>query len=169
MGLRQGHQLTVAFNDKDAATASRILSGPAIGSTRLDQGFVRHILDPGYGALSNTSNLGFLEQMVTKFSSEGATQSSLGSQFATYTPVASIKDNIVLNASKDVKLKPFEPDITNVNGVWTVTEKGMAVGISLDDVTGKSGRMAIVSTGQEHNRWTPSSARTKRALRAPIG
>lgn len=47
-------------------------------------------------------------------------------QFATYTPVANIKDNIVLNASKDVKLKPFQPDITNINGVWTVTEKGAA-------------------------------------------
>ncbi|WP_312481234.1 hypothetical protein [Stutzerimonas nitrititolerans] len=149
----QGHQLTVSFNDKDAATASRILNGPAIGSTRIDQGFLRHILDPGYGALSNTSDLGFLEQMVTKFSSEGTTQPSLGNQFATYTPVASIKDNVVLNASEDVKLKPFEPDISNVNGAWTVTAKGAAAGITLDDVIGKSGRMATASTGQEQNRY----------------
>jgi len=150
----QGHQLTVSFNDKDTATASRILNGSAIGSTRIDQGFLRHILDPGYGALSNTSDLGFLEQMVTKFSSEGATQTSLGSRFATYTPIASIKDNVVLNASEDVKLKPFEPDITNVNGVWTVTEKGAEAGITLADVIGKaSGRMATASTGQEQNRY----------------
>lgn len=149
----EGHQLTVSFNGKDAATASRILGGTAIDSTRLDQGFVRHILDPGYGALSNTSDLGFLEQMVTKFSSEGATQSSLGGQFATYTPIASIKDDIVLSASEDVKLKPFEPDITNVNGVWIVTEKGTAAGIPLDDVIGKSGRLATASTGQEQNRY----------------
>lgn len=113
----QGRQLTVSFNEQDAATAERILNGTAISSTRLDQGFLRHILDPGYGALSNTSDLGFLEQMVTKFSSEGSAQSSLDSRFATYTPVISIKDNIVLSASEDVKLKPFEPDITNVNGV----------------------------------------------------
>lgn len=149
----QGHQLTVSFNDKDTATASSILNGSAIGSTRIDQGFLRHILDPGYGALSNTSDLGFLEQMVTKFSAEGATHSSLGSQYATYTPVISIKDNIVLSASEDVKLKPFEPDITNVNGVWAVTEKGAAAGITLDDVIGKSGRMATASTGQEQNRY----------------
>lgn len=52
-----------------------------------------------------------------------------------------------------MKLKPFEPDITNVNGVWAVTEKGAAAGITLDDVIGKSGRMATASTGQEQNRY----------------
>ena len=149
----QGRQLTVSFNEQDAATAERILNGTAISSTRLDQGFLRHILDPGYGALSNTSDLGFLEQMVTKFSSEGSAQSSLDSRFATYTPVISIKDNIVLSASEDVKLKPFEPDITNVNGVWTVTEKGAAAGITLDQVIGKSQRSDAASTGLEQNRY----------------
>ena len=91
--------------------------------------------------------------MVTKFSSEGSAQSSLDSRFATYTPVISIKDNIVLSASEDVKLKPFEPDITNVNGVWTVTEKGAAAGITLDQVIGKSQRSDAASTGLEQNRY----------------
>lgn len=149
----EGHQLTVSFSDKDAATASRILSGSAINSTRLDQGFVHYILNPGYGALSNTSSLGFLEQMVTKLSSEGATQSSIGRQFATYAPVTSIKDNIVLSASMNVKLKPFQPDITNVNGVWTITEKGMAAGITLDEVIGTSQRPISALIGQEQNRY----------------
>ncbi|MHB0764896.1 hypothetical protein ACYCFC_11065 [Stutzerimonas sp. NM35] len=148
----QGHQLTVSFNDKDTATASRILNGSAIGSTRVDWGFLRHILDPGYGALSNTSDLGFLEQMVTKFSAEGAAQTSLGSQYTTYTPVTNIKDNIVLNASEDVKLKPFEPDITNVNGVWAVTEKGAAAGITLESLF-TSQRSTATNIGQEQNRY----------------
>ncbi|MGQ5490734.1 hypothetical protein ACUH78_17970 [Thauera sp. ZXT1-4] len=148
----RGRQLTVSFNDKDAATASRILNGGAIHSTRLDQGFLRHILDPGFGALSNTSDLEFLEQMVNRFSGEGAAH-SLDARFATYTPVTRIQDNIVLHASEDVRLKPFEPDITNVNGVWTVTEKGRAAGITLDEVIGTSGRGTGTAIGQEQNRY----------------
>lgn len=150
----QGHQLTVSFNDKDAATASRILNGSAIGSTRTDQGFLRHILDPGYGAFRRIPRRPrFPRTDGDEVFAEGGAHSSLGSQYATYNPVISIKDNIVLNASEDVKLKPFEPDITNVNGVWTVTEKGAAAGITLDDVIGKSGRMATASTGQEQDRY----------------
>lgn len=48
----EGHQLTVSFNEKDAATAARILNGDAINSTKLDQGFLRYTLDPGYGQCS---------------------------------------------------------------------------------------------------------------------
>lgn len=149
----QGRQLTVNFNEQDSATAARILNGSAISSTRIDQGFLNHILDPGYGALTNTSDLGFLEQMVTKFSNEGSSQSSLDSRFANYTPVASIKDKIVLSASESMKLKPFEPDIANVNGVWTVTDKGAAAGITLDQVTGTSQRSNASIAGLEQNRY----------------
>lgn len=149
----QGRQLTVNFKEQDSETAARILNGSAISSTRIDQGFLNHILDPGYGALTNTSDLGFLEQMVTKFSNEGTSQSSLDSRFTTYTPVTSIKDNIVLSASESVKLKPFEPDITNVNGVWTVTDKGAAAGITLDQVTGTSQRSNSSIAGLEQNRY----------------
>jgi len=144
----EGHQLTVSFTDKDAATASRILTSTAINSTRFDQGFLQHLLDPGLGAIGNSSNLEFLELMVIKFSSEGATQSSIDSQFATYTPVISYKDNYVITASKDVRLAPFHPDITKVDGVWTITEKGLAKGITMDEVFGRSRRP--VSDPVEH-------------------
>lgn len=146
-----GHQLTVSFTAKDAAIAARILSGSSINSTRLDQGFLRHLLNPGYGALGNTSSLAFLEQMVTKFSGEGAGQSSLSARFSTYLPVLSIKDNSVMTASKDVKLKPFEPDIVNVDGVQHVTSKGKAAGITLDRSLCAPGLRNFFVSSQELN------------------
>lgn len=133
----EGHQLSVSFNEKDAATASRILNGSAINSTQLDQGFLRHMLDPGYGALSHTTDFEFLEHMVSKFSSEGESQPPLDSRFSTYNPVNRIADNIVITASPDVKIEPFKPEIENINGVWNVTEKGAAAGITLDQLTGE--------------------------------
>jgi len=150
---KEGHQLTVSFTDKDAATASRILTGSAINSTRFDQGFLQHLLDPGLGAIGNSSNLEFLELMVIKFSSEGATQSSINSQFATYTPVISYKDNYVITASKDVRLAPFHPDITKVDGVWTLTEKGLAKGITMDEVFGRSRRPVLDPVEHEQPRY----------------
>ncbi|HTN32085.1 MAG TPA: hypothetical protein VL178_14845 [Pseudomonas sp.] len=149
----EGRQVFVSFDDKDAATASRILSGTAINSTRLDQGFLRYILDPGFGALTVTSDLEFLEWMVSKFSGRGETTPSLGEKFAaTYTPV-SPSQKAVFHASEDVRLAPFEPHVTNVNGVWTVTEKGKAAGMTLDQVTGQSRRSAASPADQELNRY----------------
>jgi len=149
----EGYQLTVSFTDKDAATASSILSGSAINSTRFDQGFLQHLLDPGFGAIGLSSSLQFLEKMVIKFSSEGATQSSIGSQFATYTPAVSLKDNMVMTTSHDVRLAPFHPDITKVDGVWTLTEKGLAKGITMDEVFGRSRRPVSDPVDQEQPRY----------------
>ena len=148
----EGRQVFVSFDDKDAATASRILNGTAINSTRLDQGYLRFILDPGYGALSNVADLEFVEWMVSKFSRGGETLPSPGEKFATFTPISPSK-KAVFHASEDVRLAPFEPHITNVNGVWTVTEKGKAAGITLDQVTGKSRRSAVPPAEQEMNRY----------------
>lgn len=69
--------------------------------------------------------------MVTRFTSEG-----LGQRFTKFTPIANIKDNIVLSTSADVGFTPFEPDITKVNGVWTITRKGAVAGIVLDQLIG---------------------------------
>ena len=154
----QGHRLTVSFNDKDKATAERILNGAAINSTVVDRGFLNFILDPGFSALGNTSSLAFLEQMVIKFSAEGATQISLGSQFETYVPVINIKDNIVMTRSEDVSVQRTDPLIINDNGVWSVTEKGKAAGYSLDPLTGKG-------------RWNAPPATqvpTHRSLNSPV-
>jgi hypothetical protein len=129
--------ITVNFKEKDAAIASRILNGTAINSTRLDQGFLRHFLDPGQGALIHHGGMAFLEQMVIKFSNEAATQPSLGNEFAQYTSI-DINDNIVITVHKDKKLPPFEPLVINDNGVWSVTEKGRAAGYSLDPQTGRA-------------------------------
>lgn len=132
----EGYMVTVGFQAEDAATASRILNGSAISSTLIDQGFLRHFLDPGYGALKNTSDLAFLEQMVIKFSAEGAAQTSLDSKFASYQSI-SINDNVVVTTHKNVKLPPFKAHVTNVDGVWTLTEKGKAAGYMLDKTTGR--------------------------------
>lgn len=43
-----------------------------------------------------------------------------------YTSLSSSRlagQKAVFHASEDVRLAPFEPHVTNVNGVWTVTEK----------------------------------------------
>ncbi|TBU73997.1 hypothetical protein [Phytopseudomonas daroniae] len=151
---REGHQLSVSFNEQDTATASRILNGSAINSTQLDQGFLRYMLDPGYGALSHTTDFEFLEHMVNKFSNEGESQPPLDSRFATYNPVTRIADNIVITASPDVRIEPFKPDIENINGVWTVTEKGAAAGITLDQLTGESTKLQHLDNFRlEQNRY----------------
>ena len=160
----QGYQLTVSFNDKDAATVARILNGTSINSTLIDRGFLNFILDPGFGAIGNSSSFEFLEQMVTKFSDEGAMQAALGSQFDTYVPVINLSDNIVMTRSQDVKIHRVDPLVINDNGVWSVTEKGRAAGYSLDPQTGRarwtdptaivqqpSGSIADTPAGQKPN------------------
>lgn len=134
----QGYQLTVSFNDKDAATVARILNGTSINSTLIDRGFLSFILDPGFGAIGNNSSYEFLEQMVTKFSDEGAMQAALGSQFDTYVPVINLSDNIVMTRSQDVKILRADPLVINDKGVWSVTEQGRAAGYSLDPQTGRA-------------------------------
>ena len=130
-----GHQMTVNFNAQDAATAASILNGSAINSTQLDQGFLRYTLDPGFGALTYTGSMKFLQQMVTKFSGEETANMTLPSQFSTYTP-ASINDKAAFTASKEI-LNPcpaatFVADYTSINGVghWRTPELAAAASLS---------------------------------------
>ncbi len=149
----EGRQLTVSFNEKDTATASRILNGSAINSTAFDRGFLNHILDPGYGAIGHFTNFEFLEHMVNKFSNEGIEVAPIDNKFATFKPVGVIKDHIVLTANENVRLKPSEPDIVKVNGVYTLTEKGRAAGITMDEVHGRTSKVSSASVSREMNRY----------------
>ncbi len=132
----EGYRITFHFKEQDAAIASRILNGSAINSTRIDPGFLRHILNPDYGSLSNIGGIPFLEQMVLKFSAEGASQAALGSEFATFNRIEN-KDNVLVTTNTDTKLPPSKVVATNVNGVWSLTELGKSAGYTLDTATGK--------------------------------
>jgi hypothetical protein len=158
----EGYLVTIDFNEQDAATASRILNGSAISSTRIDQGFLRHFLDPGYGAALNVSGLAFLEQMVIKYSVEGAKQTALDSKFATYTSI-SVKDNAVFTTHKDVKAPPFKPHATGVDGVWTLTEEGKAAGYTLDKATGRLSA-SVYSLDAQAPQHVPAGQRPSRTL-----
>ena len=132
----EGYRVTFNFKKEDAATASRILNGTAINSTRLDQGYLRHTLNPDYGALSNIGGLPFLEKMVNKFSSEGVKHASLGDEFSAYKAI-SINDNIVVTTNKDIRVPPATPMNQHINGVWSLTELGKATGYKVDTATGR--------------------------------
>lgn len=139
----EGYRITFHFKEQDAAIASRILNGSAINSTRIDPGFLRHILNPDYGSLSNIGGIPFLEQMVLKFSAEGASQAALGSEFATFNRIEN-KDNVLVTTNTDTKLPPSKVVATNVNGVWSLTELGKSAGYTLDTATGKLHRPTML-------------------------
>lgn len=127
----QGHKLTSSYSPADTEIANRILNGDAINSTRLDHGFLRQILDPSY-ALGNASNMGFMEQMVVKFSDKGAANMSLDPKFSTYSGYDSAVRNVVITASKEI-LDPnpsatWVADYTSINGVghWRTPELAAA-------------------------------------------
>jgi hypothetical protein len=80
----EGWQVTVSFIDRDAAIASRLLSGAAINSTRFDQDFLRYILNPGFGAIGNSGNFPLIEHLVNYFSAEAGSVSPPGDQFSRY-------------------------------------------------------------------------------------
>ena len=148
----EGHQQTVSFNEKDAATAARILNGDAINSTRLDQGFLRYTLDPGFGALSNTSDFEFMEQMVVKFSDQGTEQTSLSSKFSTFSG-RSPSGASVITASKDV-LNPnpastFKPQIINDNGKWIVLDPEALGGNSVEQATAQQKMKSAASLNEQ--------------------
>ena len=134
----EGHLRTVSFNEKDTATAARILNGDAISSTRLDQGFLRYTLDPGNGALSNTSDFEFMEQIVIKFSDADTEQISLPSKFSSFSG-RSPSESSVFTLSKEV-LDPnpastFKPQIINDNGKWIVLDPEVLGGNSFEQAT----------------------------------
>jgi len=148
----EGHLRTVSFNEKDTATASRILNSDAINSTRLDQGFLRYTLDPGNGALSNTSDFEFMEQMVIKFSDTGAEQISLPSKFSSFSG-RSPSESSVFTLSKEV-LNPnpastFKPQIINDNGKWIVLDPAALGGNSLEQTVAQQKIKSAVSLNEQ--------------------
>lgn len=132
----QGYRVIFDFREEDKAIAARILNGSAIKSTRIDPGFLRHILRPEQGAFSNIGGIPFLEKMVNKFSSEGDLQPPLGNEFATFDRNIRIEDYIVRTTDKSDRLPPSQALSGCVNGVWTLTDKGKAEGYTIDPVTG---------------------------------
>ena len=141
-----GHQMTVNFNAQDAATAASLLNGNAINSTQIDHGFLRYTLDPGFGALSYTGDMSFLQQMVVKFSGEGTANMTVDPKFSTYTPV-SINDKVVFTASKEVVLKPSVDDFTYINGVvhWRTPELAAAAAASPDGMGNSDASLKTMS------------------------
>ena len=132
----QGWQVTVDFNERDAAIASRVVNGAAINTTRFDQGFLRYTLDPGFGALGHAGDFPFLEHVVTRFSAASDTMAPTDNQFSKYVASRPGED-YVITASSTVRMPVYEPDIVTENGVSRLTEKGRALGIELEDGTGK--------------------------------
>lgn len=118
-----GHVLTVGFSAQDTATVASIQNGNAINSTQLDHGFLSYLLDPGNGALSYAGDWEFMQQMVVKFSDEGAADMRLDPKFATYTPVA-INDRAVFTASSEVASESWAPDYISIDGIghWRTPE-----------------------------------------------
>lgn len=98
----EGHLQTLRFSESDAATATRILEGEAIDSTRLDQGFVRAMLDPGYG-FGTTLSMDFLEQMVVRFSStEGSENLELDDRFAQFDWDDTVSKNMITDTADEI-------------------------------------------------------------------
>ncbi|MBC3303096.1 hypothetical protein H0Z09_18385 [Pseudomonas sp. SWRI18] len=148
-----GYRVTLDFKPEDAATASSILNGSAINSTRIDQGFLRYILSPDHGSFINIGGIPFLERMVKKFSSEGADQPPLGSEFTTFKR-ARVEDHVVSTTHKDIRLPPSKAVTQVVNGVWSLTEYGKAEGYRLDKATRQVYKPAEPPTDQAQQRST---------------
>lgn len=122
----QGHVLTVDFSEKDAAIAARIRNSDAINSTKIDRGFLDYSLDPGFGALCNSFDLGFMEQMVNKFSNQDAAV-TLDARFAKYEPTR-IEQKVRYTKSAEVVFPPSVADYASVDGVghWRTPELAAA-------------------------------------------
>ena len=116
----QGQKETYGFTVQDAASASSILNGDAIGGTQIDQGFLNYELNPGYSA-NHTANFQFLEQMVNHFSNAGVnSDQSLGQDFSTFVPNG--QQNFVLNIASAVTLNiPQADDATTSSADNTST------------------------------------------------
>lgn len=96
----EGRVRTVSFTEKDAATAERVLQSDALNSTKLDQGFLSYILDPGYG-YTHASDFEFLEQMVVRFSSRSSEVAALDSKFSTSVR---LENNYIIQTTDEVAL-----------------------------------------------------------------
>lgn len=93
----EGRVRTASFTDADAATVDRIQSSDDISSTRLDKGFLNYILDPGYG-FTHSSDFEFLEQMVSRFSTNGSDTTPLDPKFSSFAYKA---NNYVIHTSDE--------------------------------------------------------------------
>jgi hypothetical protein len=105
----EGHAQTFSFTEKDAATADRILSGNSIaGSTRLDPGFLRYELDPGY-SFNHAANFDFLEQVVNNVSNAGGkAKQQFDTKFSSF--VANGQNDFIVNTASEVTLPALPAD-----------------------------------------------------------
>lgn len=111
-----GWQLSVSFTEKDAAIASRLLNSPAIATTRFDQDYLRHILDPGFGAMSHGGHLEFLEHVVTRFSADAEKMQPPGNRFSRYLMPAD-EERCVINTSTKVRIPNFKSGFSDKGDV----------------------------------------------------
>ncbi|MFD4838014.1 hypothetical protein ACFWP0_10935 [Achromobacter sp. NPDC058515] len=138
-----GRAQTFHFTGKDAATANRILDGDAMASSRLDAGFLRFELDPGY-SFSHRANFQFLEEVVNKFGKRGVSPEDLfDSRFATYESEG--KENFFVELSSEVVRPPSEPDFVNIDDVFHITEAGRKNGFQM--INGKPVKVAADKHG----------------------
>ena len=128
----EGWQVTVSFIDRDAAIASRLLSGAAINSTRFDQDFLRHILNPGFGAIGNSGNFPLIEHLVNYFSAEHNNVSPPGDQFSKYVWIESDESH-VRHVSTTIR-RPVR-NTTEDKGLHAATDK-QTLGRGLEATSG---------------------------------
>ncbi|CAD6558119.1 hypothetical protein LMG28727_06527 [Paraburkholderia kirstenboschensis] len=121
-----GHQLSVSFGKNDTAAADSIMNGDAIRSTKVDKGFLKYELDPGFSP-NHSANFKFLGQMVDHFS-DAKTKQPLSPEFSTFTIQ---KEATVVHGSKEVT-ESMISDFTVNGGVFTLTEHGKKNGWILD-------------------------------------
>lgn len=131
-----GRELSVSFTPQNALLAKRMLGSLASSNTLLDKGFLRFELDPRYMPGRDGCDLGFLEQVVNRFSTNGSKDSELNNHLATYPEIRA--KTKILEWSKETRRTAYgEPHAISVNGVWTITPKGKAAGYVLNKATGE--------------------------------
>ncbi|MDO4683168.1 MAG: hypothetical protein Q4B17_10335 [Lautropia sp.] len=128
---------TVAFTAAEAQVVNRILDGKAIGTTRLDQGFLRFQLDPGYSALGRHVDFSFLEKVVQRFSASPASPETPDHALAPYR-VKEWHEVAAIHSHEEGRLPmPEEPHLIRIKDQWVITERGKAAGYTMDDIMGK--------------------------------
>jgi len=144
----QGRQLTVSYNERDTAAAARILYGSAISSTRLDQGFLRYTLDPGFDGVCHRSDLRFLEHMVTRFSASAGAVPKLDECFASF-PTGHRPINSIMTAASEVTWPPRPCDSSGGDDVASHLTKERTpaaelTSLDLDSLIGKPGELFMM-------------------------
>lgn len=124
-----GRQLTVDFTAEDRATIDYLLSSDGLSSSKLDQGFISFMTEPGLGALSHVGSYQFLQHMVEV--TGGIETSVSATDFKTFKDFSSTGERYVLSTSGEAINIP-EPDVVCKNGHCEVTEKGRQNGVILE-------------------------------------